>query len=88
MKCRFCTSDEELHFKQPYHKGDRPIRTLDGRDHICSNNKPQENTGTSIKEIYDRNKWYCSFHKVEVEGIICHICGEFRSVVRGSELNK
>ena len=40
MKCNRCTKEEELAWPQPYHKGDKPIRVLDGKPHVCLSNNP------------------------------------------------
>lgn len=42
MKCRKCTSDEELIWNTPYKKGDLPVREIDGKPHNCLNNKVEE----------------------------------------------
>jgi len=87
MKCRYCQSEEDLHFKQPYRKGDRPVRAIDGKPHICKNDKPQENMGTSVKERYDPNKFYCGVHRLELNDMVCRRCPKIQIAVRGSELN-
>lgn len=51
MKCRYCDSPEELIWPQPYKKGDKPIRELDGKPHICQNKKPQEISASQTKPI-------------------------------------
>ncbi|MBI5697229.1 MAG: hypothetical protein HZC29_01740 [Thaumarchaeota archaeon] len=38
---------EELKWPQPYKKGDKPIRELDGKPHVCQNQKPQEISASS-----------------------------------------
>ena len=87
MKCRYCNSDEDLHFQQPYRKGDRPVRVIDGKKHICKHDKQEENTGMSVKERYDPNKWFCGIHKLELNDMVCKRCDRIQSAVRGSELN-
>ena len=48
FKCKFCNSDEDLHFKQPYKKGDRPVRELDGEKHECKKDKVEELSPSSL----------------------------------------
>lgn len=87
MKCRYCNADEELKWLEPYVKGNRPVRALDGKPHICKNDKPQENIGTSVKEKYSSEKWYCGIHKLELNDMVCKRCDRIQSAVRGSQLN-
>ena len=36
MNCKRCKDPEELEWKQPYKKGDLPVRKIDGKSHICN----------------------------------------------------
>ena len=58
FKCKFCDSDEDLHWEQPYKKGNKPVRALDGKAHDCKKNKkkPEISATTSPTKKYDRNK--------------------------------
>lgn len=38
MLCKYCTSNEDLRWPEPYVKGNRPVRELDGKPHICKEN--------------------------------------------------
>lgn len=57
MKCKFCTLNEDLVWPEPYVKGCRPVRALDGKPHICLNNKKGE-LGDAIRDP-EYDFWIC-----------------------------
>jgi len=55
FKCKYCDSDDELHFEQPYKKGNRPVRALDGQNHKCKQNaNPQ--IGETKKKVWKNDR--------------------------------
>ncbi|UVF62209.1 hypothetical protein [Nitrososphaeria virus YSH_1032793] len=55
MKCRKCTSEEELTWNTPYKKGDLPVRELDGKPHNCLNNKVDEISSSGLSKFVGSN---------------------------------
>lgn len=73
MRCRFCTSDEDLKWPTPYVKACRPIRELDGKAHICKENNVIELGQQNFKKDIEKcmicgkpftNEWKGHLHKV------------------------
>lgn len=66
MRCNRCVSEEDLKWPNPYIKGSKPIRTLDGKPHVCMENAVKESGELVIKER-------CNVCHKEIEGRYNHL---------------
>ena len=57
MKCKFCSSPEELKWPENYKKGNKPVNAETNQPHVCIKKEPKES----------RVGYFCGFCNAECE---------------------
>ena len=70
MKCKFCTSSEELTWPENYQKGDKPVNAETGKAHVCK---------ADLVPEYTSSVYLCHECGEPVE-FVCKTCGHVQVI--------